>query len=121
MRYSYYGVAVLASIVLVTSAVAADNPYAEPAEPGLPTSNMELDFPRVALLVTDPQIDFLSEDGVTWGLVGKNVTELKPVENIELLFKAAKQAGVFVVVSPHYYFPTDHGWKFEGALEKVMH
>ncbi len=121
MRHSYYAVAVLASIVLVTSAIAADDPYAEPAEPGLPASNMELDFPRVALLVTDPQIDFLSEDGVTWGLVGKNVTELNTVENIERLFKAAKKAGIPVMISPHYYYPTDHGWKFEGALEKVMH
>ena len=121
MRHSYYIVAVLASIVLVTSAVAADNPYAEPAEPGLPASNMELDFPRVALLVTDPQIDFLSEDGATWGIVGNSVTELKTVENIERLFKTAKKAGIPVVISQHYYFPTDHGWKFEGALEKVMH
>ncbi len=121
MRYSYYAVTVLASVVLATSAIAAEDPYAEPAEPGLPASNMELDFPHVALLVTDPQIDFLSEDGVTWGLVGKNATELNTVETIERLFKAAKQAGVIVVVSPHYYFPTDHGWQFEGALEKVMH
>ncbi len=121
MRHTYYAVAVLASIVLVTSAAAQDSPYAEPAEPGLPASNMELDFPRVALLVTDPQIDFLSEDGVTWGLVGNSVTELNTVKNIERLFKAAKNAGVVVIISPHYYFPTDHGWKFEGALEKVMH
>ncbi len=121
MRHSYHAATVLASIVLVTSAIAAEDPYAEPAEPSLPASSMELDFPHVALLVTDPQIDFLSEDGVTWGLVGKNATELKTVENIERLFKAAKNAGVMVVVSPHYYFPTDHGWQFEGALEKVMH
>ena len=26
-----------------------------------------------------------------------------------------------MAISPHYYYPTDHGWKFEGALEKVMH
>jgi nicotinamidase-related amidase len=26
-----------------------------------------------------------------------------------------------VFISPHYYFPTDHGWKFEGALERLMH
>jgi len=26
-----------------------------------------------------------------------------------------------VFVSPHYYFPHDHGWKFEGALEMLMH
>ena len=112
---------VVAAFVLASSATAAENPYAEPAEPGLPPSNMELDFPRVALVVTDPQIDFLSEKGVTWGLVGASVTENKTVANIERLFKAAKKAGIPVMISPHYYFPTDHGWKFEGALEKVMH
>ena len=112
---------VVAAFVLASSATAAENPYAEPAEPGLPASNMELDFPRVALVVTDPQIDFLSEKGVTWGLVGASVTENKTVANIERLFKAAKKAGIPVMISPHYYFPTDHGWKFEGALEKVMH
>jgi nicotinamidase-related amidase len=26
-----------------------------------------------------------------------------------------------VFVSPHYYYPTDHGWQIEGALEKLMH
>ncbi len=101
--------------------VAQENPYAEPAEPGLPPSDMELDFPRVALVVTDPQIDFLSEKGVTWGIVGASVTHNKTVPNIERLFKASKEAGIPVVISPHYYYPTDHGWKFEGALEKVMH
>ncbi len=112
---------VVAALTLAIGATAAENPYAEPAEPGLPASVMELDFPRVALLITDPQIDFLSEDGVTWGLVGNNITELNTVENIERLLKAAKNAGVLVVISPHFYYPTDHGWKFEGALERVMH
>ena len=28
---------------------------------------------------------------------------------------------MFVAISPHYYYPTDKGWKFEGALEKLMH
>ena len=37
------------------------------------------------------------------------------------LFKAAKANNMPVFVSPHYYYPTDHGWKFEGALEKLMH
>ncbi len=97
------------------------NPYDEPENPGLPPSDMELDLSRTALVVTDPQIDFLSPDGVTWDIVGKSVTENKTVENIERLFKAAKEADIAVVISPHYYFPTDHGWKFEGALEKVMH
>lgn len=26
-----------------------------------------------------------------------------------------------VVVSPHYYYPQDHKWQFEGTLERVMH
>jgi nicotinamidase-related amidase len=71
--------------------------------------------------VTDPQIDFLSPKGVTWGVVGESVQELKTVENIERLFVAAKKAGIAVAISPHYYYPTDKGWKFEGALEKLMH
>ena len=38
---------------------------------------------RTALVITDPQNDFLSPDGVTWGVVGKNVEENGTVENIE--------------------------------------
>jgi hypothetical protein len=43
------------------------DPYAPPAKPALPPSDMKLDLPRTALVITDPQIDFLSPDGVTWG------------------------------------------------------
>jgi nicotinamidase-related amidase len=82
---------------------------------------MTIDLERTALVVTDPQNDFLSPEGVTWGVVGESVTENNTVQNIERLFKAAKQAGIPVFISPHYYFPTDKGWKFEGALEKLMH
>ncbi len=121
MLNSYRTAAMFASVLIATSAIGADNPYAEPETPGLPASNMELNLPRTAVVVTDPQIDFLSEDGVTWGIVGRSVTENNTVENIGRLFKAAKTAGVTVMVSPHYYYPTDKGWKFEGALEKVMH
>jgi nicotinamidase-related amidase len=87
----------------------------------LPDPGMTIDPERTALVVTDPQNDFLSPEGVTWGVVGESVLENKTVENIESLFKAAKQAGIPVFISPHYYFPTDKGWKFEGALEKLMH
>jgi nicotinamidase-related amidase len=102
-------------------AAAAEDPYADPAEPALPPSDMILDRGRVALVVTDPQIDFLSPDGVTWGVVGKSVEEHGTVDNIERLMKAAKAADMVVAISPHYYFPTDHGWKFAGPLEKLMH
>lgn len=101
--------------------IAAENPYADPAEPALPPSDMVLDKGRAALVVTDPQIDFLSPDGVTWGVVGKSVEQHGTVENIERLLKAAKKAGITVAISPHYYYPTDHGWRFGGPLEKLMH
>ena len=87
----------------------------------LPNPGMEVDPARTALVVTDPQNDFLSPEGVTWGVVGESVTENNTVENIESLLKAAKENGIQVFISPHYYYPTDHGWKFEGALEKLMH
>ena len=76
---------------------------------------------NTAVVITDPQNDFLSPDGATWSMVGESVTENKTVENIEGLFKAAKANRILVFISPHYYYPTDHGWKFEGTLEKVMH
>ena len=47
-------------------AAAQVDKYAPPAESALPPSDMKLDLKRVALVVTDPQIDFLSPEGVTW-------------------------------------------------------
>lgn len=87
----------------------------------LPNPGMEIDINRTALVVTDPQNDFLSPNGVTWGVVGESVTENNTVDNIETLFRAAKEAGLPIFVSPHYYYPSDHGWQFEGTLEALMH
>lgn len=88
---------------------------------GLPNPGMKIDRERTALVVTDPQNDFLSPKGVTWSVVGESVTENNTVDHIETLLKAAKEAGIPVFISPHYYYPSDHGWQFEGALEKLMH
>lgn len=87
----------------------------------LPDPGMTIDIGHTALVITDPQNDFLSPQGVTWGVVGKSVTKNKTVQHIDDLFKAAKSEEMPVFVSPHYYYPHDHGWKFEGALEKLMH
>lgn len=95
--------------------------YAEPAEPALPPSTMALERGRAALLVVDPQIDFLSPDGVAWDVVGESVEEHGVVDNLGRLFRAAKAVDMPVVISPHYYYPHDHRWQFEGALETVMH
>ncbi len=82
---------------------------------------MDINKSDTAVLVTDPQNDFLSEQGVTWQLVGDSVKENKTVENIERLFQAAKSNGFEVFISPHYYYPADHLWKFGGTLENIMH
>jgi nicotinamidase-related amidase len=82
---------------------------------------MEINQKDTAVVITDPQNDFLSEKGVTWELVGDSVKENKTVENIERIVKAAKANGFEVFISPHYYYPTDHSWKFGGTVEKMMH
>ena len=115
MRYAEQAVTILAMFVALNFSVA------HLAQAQLPNPGMEIDPERTALVVTDPQNDFLSPDGVALGVVGDNVGENNTVENIKTLLESAKQSGIPVFISPHYYYPTDHGWKFGGALEKLMH
>ncbi|WP_245827364.1 hypothetical protein [Roseovarius gaetbuli] len=68
------GAATAATLAAGTAEAQTTDPYAPPAEPALPPSDMVLDLSRTALVVTDPQVDFLSPDGVTWGVVGESVT-----------------------------------------------
>ena len=82
---------------------------------------MEFNAQDTALVITDAQNDFLSPNGATWGLVGASVEENGTVGHIEQLFKTAKQKGYDVFISPHYYYPTDRGWKFGGRVENLMH
>jgi nicotinamidase-related amidase len=83
---------------------------------------MKMDFNMndTALVIIDPQNDVLSEQGVSWGVVGASVKENNTVENIERLFKAAKEGGFGAFVSPHYLYPHDQAWRFGGAVEKMM-
>ena len=97
------------------------NPYADPANPALPQTGFKLDPARAALVVIDPQNDFLSPSGASWSVFGPSITENNTVANLGQLFKTAKQVGLTVAVSPHYYYPCDHEWHFGGPLEKVMH
>jgi hypothetical protein len=109
------------TIVKTLGAIASLTIVISTALAALPDPGMQIEEGRTALVVTDPQNDFLSPEGVTWGVVGKNVEANNTVENIDALFKTAKARGIPVFVSPHYYYPHDHGWRFEGALEKLMH
>lgn len=101
---------IIASIALMAGSLTAQLP-----EPGFSFDE------RTAIVITDPQNDFLSEQGVAWGVVGPNVISNNTRENIEQLFKVAAKENIPVFVSPHYYYPHDHQWKFEGVLEQLMH
>jgi len=81
---------------------------------------MEINKNDTALVVIDPQNDVLSEKGVSWALVGDSVKENNTVENLARLFKAAKDRGFEVFISPHYLYPADQSWGFGGAVEKMM-
>jgi nicotinamidase-related amidase len=94
---------------------------ASTAQAQLPDPGLEVDPGHTAFVLIDPQNDFLSPEGATWGLVGKSVTANGTVENIERLLKTAKKTDIPVFVSPHYYYPTDQGWQFGGAVETMMH
>ena len=94
--------------------------YAEPQNPALPSSGFVLDLEHAALVVTDPQIDFLSPDGVSWPVFGDSIRDNNTVAHIGELFHAAKLAGITVAVSPHYFYPTDRQWLFGDPLEQFM-
>ena len=74
-----------------------------------------------AVVFIDPQNEVLSEMGAAWAAVGESVRENKTVENMERIFQAAKRNGFEVFISPHYFYPTDAGWKFNGPLETSEH
>jgi nicotinamidase-related amidase len=78
---------------------------------------MDINKNDTAVVFIDPQNEVLSDKGLAWGAVGDSVTENKTVENMERIFKAAKENGFEVFISPHYFFPTDSRWKFNGPLE----
>ncbi|HEX4414594.1 MAG TPA: cysteine hydrolase [Lacipirellulaceae bacterium] len=81
---------------------------------------MKIHSADTALVVIDPQNDVLSENGVSWELVGASVKENNTVENLARLFQAAKENKFGVFISPHYLFPSDQAWRFGGAVEKSM-
>src|SRR6266404_8081871 len=78
---------------------------------------MDMQKTDTAIVFIDPQNDVLSEKGANWGAVGASVTGNRTIENMERIFKAAKANGYDVFISPHYFYPTDSGWKMNGPLE----
>ncbi|TKV20526.1 cysteine hydrolase [Citrobacter sp. wls613] len=95
--------------------------YSEPEAYGLPRKGITLNSKTAALVVVDPQVDFLSPQGIGWEVFKDSITENNTVENLEALFKLAKEQHLPVFVSPHYYFPHDHKWVSTAPGETFMH
>ncbi|WP_441643069.1 cysteine hydrolase family protein [Cupriavidus sp. 2KB_3] len=121
-----WATALAITVASITAATAHPDPsnlaqYTDPAQPAMPIPKMTLDLQRTALVVIDPQIDFMSPKGAAWSAVGEAVTEKRIVPNLIRLFEASKMAGIVVAISPHYYYPQDHRWKFQGPAELFQH
>lgn len=115
-------VALLGAILMAPAVgFAAENLYADPINPALPASTFQWDLSRTALVVIDPQIDFMSPQGAGWPIFGESVTEQNLVPNLRRLFEAFKKSGTAVAISPHYYYPHDHKWGYEAPAETVQH
>ena len=79
-----------------------------------------MDAQRTALVIVDPQNDFLSEGGVVWDLVGESVVENDVTNKLRTLIGEAKQAGITVVYSPHYYDKEYNVWEHPNFIDKVI-
>ena len=84
------------------------------------TAVPSLDKAHTAVLITDPQNDFLSEDGMLFKLLADNLKELGTIGNIEKLMQTAKSHGVTLAVDPLVYTATDKTWSNAGALQRQL-
>jgi nicotinamidase-related amidase len=108
---------VLIGGVTAAAALATVSNTSVAAEPNVGSDPADFRKADTAVVFIDPQNDVLSEKGANWAAVGASVTANGTVENMERIFKAAKLRGYHVFISPHYFYPTDSDWKFDGPLE----
>lgn len=78
---------------------------------------MEYNNNDTAVVIIDPQNDVLSPTGKNWASVGASVTENNTIQHLVDILAAAKATGFGVYISPHYFYPTDSIWQFNGPLE----
>ena len=80
-----------------------------------------MDLTSAAILIIDPQNDFLSEGGAVWDLVGAEVQKYDVVKKLQALKQVAKEVKIPVFYSPHYYTEDEYkNWKHLNFVDKVM-
>lgn len=76
---------------------------------------MQLDKAHTALVLADIQNEFLTETGTYYPLIEESLKKHKVLDHLEELLKCAQENNLFVLHSPHYYFPTDRQWVGPGG------
>ena len=109
-----------ASCLLLGSANAFSDDYVY-QQGFMPRETVEIDLASIAMFVTDPQNDFLSEESPAWGLVGPTVIKHKVVEKEKTLKALAMKIGIPVFYSTHMYTPNEfENWKSLNGIDKIM-
>ncbi|WP_411967410.1 cysteine hydrolase family protein [Haloferax sp. YSSS75] len=82
---------------------------------------VEITPEQTALLITDPQVDFLKPESVVWDHVGETVEENNVVDNLVKLRDAAREGGIKVFYSPHYYEADEYdSWQHLNTIDGMM-
>jgi nicotinamidase-related amidase len=76
---------------------------------------MALDRRHSALVLADIQNDFLTESGSYYPLIEESLKKNQVLDYLEELLRCAKENGLPVIHSPHYYYPTDGQWVAAGG------
>lgn len=83
--------------------------------------NVTIDPENTAVLITDPQVDFLKPESVVWDKVGETVEENAVVEKLVQLREAAREGDVPVFYSPHYYQDEEfEEWENLNTIDEMM-
>lgn len=107
---------ILSSLVLVAVLGCASVPALAAGDAPIP----EINKSHTALVITDPQNEFLREDGKLFPLLAENLKELKTIDNIAKLMEVSKDAGLAMAVDPLVYTALDGTWTHPGALQKQL-
>ena len=84
-------------------------------------SELEIDTDSTAVLITDPQIDFLKPESVVWDKVGETVEENAVVDKLRRLRDAAREGDVPVFYSPHEYEDAEYeSWEHLNTIDQIM-
>jgi nicotinamidase-related amidase len=118
-RFLTVATASTAAALFATQKISAEELGVAPTDTTSPAATKPVGLHKsdTAVVFIDPQNDVLSETGKAIDAVRESLKENNTIANMERIFKAAKARGFEVFISPHYFFPEDKGWKFNGPLE----